>query len=464
MYCADASAPLGAASNRVGIPESEGPGVTWSADGRAPATRAGWPAADPDAADSLGSEVPCLGITGHENSQSCDLIPGAVFSIDYLETGGLVAWEEDRSHVPMHHLLSLRQSAKERGEAEPYQLAGRDVLVYGSGIGNGKRAHMDLRIELPGVRLGLAYRQSDRRGNANFYLNVTGEACVIDGALRIHDWVHQTLEELGGDLRDEWMKRIDICLDLPGIGLQDWMGPAFHNGHFKTASREWGCHEGKEGKHGLVLPTGSCRLSIYDKLRETYSKKKELYRLAMGQRWGGCKPLAATRIEFQLRKPWLDQYGLRTTDAVLQNLPAIVLLLMQTDSRPFFCFTDGAVDRENQHQSRSSVHPEWLRIVRTMVALAGRPSEPLARVDRGQITAERACRNAIGYLTSAAAEQGAELTSVEDVGHYLIQLAHQNEIGDGHVQASLAKKTQQRCTRTESTEFPYGQNVNGGVA
>ena len=414
-----------------------------------------------DVSSPLTTEKIILSLVLHPDAYSgpvvqSDSYPGAVFSIDWLETGGLVHWYETTD--TLRQIERLREAAKAGNEPEPYVLGNQEVLVQPTGIGSGKQQHLSYRIEWPGVMLAFDTRNQDSRQHANFYLKIMGQACLVDGALATLAKAEEIIKELGGTLHDDWVKRIDLALDLPDVDLQEVFLPAFRETHFVASGSQWNAWDGKQGCTGFTIGTQSrCKLNVYDKLAET-KKKDELYQLAMQQnRWGGRVPKSATRIEYQLRKPWLDQFCLTTTEHVLKLLPAIVARLTELEKRPFFALTAQAVDRKNKHQSRCPRLPAWIKAVRTFQDLAGEPSEPLKRVQRSRIDGRKGTLSAVGYLQSIAAQSGRCVSNASDLIEFLREQIDRNEITDADLQIKWEKKARKAGTFRESQDFPFGK-------
>ncbi|MCB9950052.1 MAG: hypothetical protein H6824_03645 [Planctomycetaceae bacterium] len=384
-----------------------------------------------------------------------DLYANAVVAVDWLETGGLIRWEED-SRVLLQ-VERLREAAGAAGQPEPYVLCDQEVLIYPKGIGSGKQQHLPYRIEWPGVMLAFDTRNQDSRQHGNWYLKVTGEGCVQLGAMTCYRKAGEIVQELGGVLYDQWVKRIDFALDLPDVDLKAEFLDAFRQEHFLTSSKSWNPYDGPEGCSGFTVGTmNRVKLNVYDKLRQA-KKKDELYQLAMQQnRWGGRIPNAATRIEYQIRKPWLDEYGLCRADDVFRMIPAIISRLAELEKRPFFAMTNGPVDRKNKHQNRCGRLPAWVKAVATFQTLAGQPHEPLERVNRELIGGKRALQSAMGFLTSAAAKSGRCIATSADLVEFLREQIERNEVVDEDIFQKWEKKARKEGTFRESQDFRFG--------
>lgn len=217
-----------------------------------------------------------LGQDGCSVSTECEpttdqlLYPGAVAAIDWLEEGGLVEWDSIHGEHERFRLHDLQHQAKLKNEPVPYEIAGQTTLLYPLGIASGRQQRMTYRLEWPGVTLAFSTSATDARLHANLHLIITGEACLLQGAQTSRMLATDILTELGGMVKDFWTKRIDVCLDVPGFDLNDWLLPAFAQQHFLTNASKWNPWDGKQGCTGFTV--GSRRrasLNVYDKLKQT---------------------------------------------------------------------------------------------------------------------------------------------------------------------------------------------------
>jgi hypothetical protein len=189
-------------------------------------------------------------------------------------------------------------------------------------------------------------------------------------------------------------------------------------------------------------------------------KNNGVYGAAMIQhRWNGKLPESAARVEYQLHRDFFQQFGgLKTATDVMARLPDVVERLIQTDERPFFKLTDAIPDRKGRHQGRVGTLPEWEAIIGLIRQLVGKPQTQLLRLNRDLIDAKRACANAIGYLTSAAAQLGVTIEGTQDLVSFLRDLLERNDIADETVKMKFDDKARRYGTWNEATEFPFGVN------
>ena len=111
-----------------------------------------------------------------------------------------------------------------------------------------------------------------------------------------------------------------------------------------------------------------------------------LYQAMIDRRWGGQKPDHATRIEFQLSRACLRDFGIDSPSQFMKSIGTIVLEL----SFNWFRLTAEAVDRKNNHQSRALTHPVWEEIQGAFVkCFIDAFAEPLSPIHREQVDVKR---------------------------------------------------------------------------
>lgn len=360
------------------------------------------------------------------SSHSAEVSPfdNAVFAIDWLETAGCVRWDDTRSRQEFIRLLDLQNLARINNAPEPVQFGPHAGYLHPRGIGSGRQTRLPYRFEFHGIMLALSPSEDSSRQFNNYYLKIPGSACLVFGARESWQMAHDVVRELGGELDDEWLRRLDLCVDLPGYALADVLQPAFDAGQFLTSAKNWNPWDGVGGKTGFTVGSRkSLSLNVYDKLAEVNKKHDEvIHRAMIDRRWGGVEPEAAARIEYSASRAYLQSIGADTVQDSLKNLGAIVEKLTATAPRPFFRMTDGVPDKANKHQSRAATLPEWEQIVEVFREQAGKPVGPLPAVRRGRMKLTRKYRMVRGFLASAAADLQRGVKSVKDAVELLLYL------------------------------------------
>lgn len=408
--------------------------------------------------------VACPGITQPQTRQvsgvsSPSTLQG-VLNIDWWESAGCVEWGPDSS--PFFDEIERHQNqAIECRAPVPWAFGDGQIFVAERGIGTGRASRLEFRLEWCGATIGLSARKEPTRLLSNFYLNVPGKACLIRGVDNVRETVYTWLEQWGGTLVDEWVRRLDLCLDVPGFDLNDRVFPACQAGQYLSTMRRNSSNRECTRTTGFAIGRSpGARLTIYDKLAEVRQKNDSAYGLAMiERRWNGVFPKSAARVEYQMHREFFQQFdGLKNATDLMNRLPDIVERLIQTDQRPFFQLTDAVPDREGRHQSRVGVLPEWAAIIALIRAQVDRPRQPLKRLERNLISAKRACANAIGYLTSAAADLGIVVERKADLVSLLEELMKRNDVCDDVIRLKWEDKARRCGTFEEVCQFPFGAN------
>jgi len=353
-----------------------------------------------------------------------DLKSTAIASVDWYEIGGQVTWDDQDSEYEFRKLDHVLRKAQDRKFPEPWTIAGKTVLVYPGGIGSGKQSRMSYRIEWGPLVIGLADRPSESRQLNNFYLKASGEACLLLGMRAILDFQYEIIRSFCGVLSDSWLKRIDLCVDLPGVSVKDHLVPAYLQDQFITSTEDWGAYAGPKGPKGFAFSSSRrIRVNAYDKLYEVKRKGPDYQQAMVQYRWRGSWPESATRVEYQIRKPWLDQYSIGGTAAdTLVRLGDLVAKVTSEGPRPLLRFTSTRPDREHGHQGRAKTLPLWREITEAFRSGFSPEILPLARLNRGNITVIKALKSIRGYLTKAAATCGKSVKSLSDAIEFLEEM------------------------------------------
>ncbi len=327
-------------------------------------------------------------------------------------------------------LEAVFQRAKELRKPIPWELVDRTVLVHATGMGAGSQSRMRYQVESGGILIGLTDRHSSGRRHANFQLLAKGEACLMVGLAGILEFQESLIRELGGELTDSWGKRMDLCFDVPGVSIHNDLYPAFKERRFITSSVKWSTYDGPQGVTGFSIKSNDLTLNIYDKLQQIQHKGED-YRAAMLQhRWNNTWPKSAIRIEFQIRKPWLDKHSILTAPEMLSQRRDIITKLLSKGPRPFVRFTNTLPDRENGHQDRVKTLPFWDWI--TKVFPSGFPDgiKPLVRLNRDNLTGLSDARMLLGCVTKAAAKLDIAIHSQSDAVLFFQELLARASLTD----------------------------------
>lgn len=375
-------------------------------------------------------------------------------SIDWLECGGIIdvsAADEKQFFVMDQKMVT----AQELNKPVELSLAGHSVLLFPKGIGSGKEARQTYRVEYGPAMLAFSFREAKDRLCANMYYKIPGTSCLIWGAWEIRRLFHQMLEGLGCQVVDEWPRRIDLCLDLPGTNWREKLKPAIDAGCTLGTFTVQSDFHVKRLSTGVKFQTAHISLRIYDKVQETRRREPEYQVAIVMNRWGGQLPADATRIELEFRGEWLRQHQeLKDLDGVRRHLPDIVEKAIGDAERPFFRLTETPVDRENGHQSRVATHHVWQEYRDYWRAGLGDPDRPPKRLPRHMIDGRRAFACVKGYLTGDAARRGEVIQSLADAQDQLRKMHENNWASDEDWKKAWEEKARRFATLDGTVDFP----------
>lgn len=349
---------------------------------------------------------------------------GASAHVDELHLGCEIKW------APGHdeHWAAI-ETAKQ--DAQAAQVACRfplipgvlDAVVHGIGTGRGRESYCAYWISCgPGgcVWVQVDPRESDGRHLYNGRIRITGRACLLLGMEAALGMARRVVAWLGGEIKDEWVKVIHVCMDLPGVEVDEFVEP-FRRRQFTTTAKEWAIRDGVDGSTGYTVgkSSGRLRLNVYDKLADIATNHDGVYEQAyVDRRCGGAKPPAATRVEYQVGREWLTEHELDTPEDVLGRLADLVSKLTAAEgdeAYAFFRLTDQVPDRANKNQQRAGVLQLWACVVDEFRRRIGEPVGRLGRIVREKIKDDRATKTVVSYVTRMAAAWDRLCETGEDV-------------------------------------------------
>lgn len=267
-----------------------------------------------------------------------------------------------------------REQAEGGSEAGAvYQTASGSLLRIGpSGAKYG--CYCRWVAEWNGCRLAFVNRQAASDKMHGVFVQLGSLSLMTVGLDTLWAELLELLAELGFKYERHSISRTDIAVDLPGVDVKEFTSLALMGCEI-TKAREGNLHFGAliedhetfyRGRGQRVL------LRIYNKLLEVESDPaKEAVLIA--KRWGGKRPEAATRVEFQVGREVLrDRWGVETIDDLKRALPQIVEWL----TSEWYRLTASPVDRENRNHSRATTADAWRAVQRAFADWVCEPPVP----------------------------------------------------------------------------------------
>ncbi|MBU1735846.1 MAG: replication initiation factor domain-containing protein [Verrucomicrobia bacterium] len=325
-------------------------------------------------------------------------------------------WVETRDKLEIYKELAAHEEVPK--EFKRWDVNGIEVNVEPAGAKLGhknKGSYFAYKMEYGEITVLIADHPSPRGSIPNVVIRINGEACLIYGAINCLKHGRDFIACLGGIIRKEKLSRVDIALDMPGVGMSDFFA-AFNEKRYICRAKSRGFTE----SNGLTLKFGESPLllRIYDKLAETQKRANPLKAFAIkDRRWDGVIPGQAARVEFELKREALKERGIDSPDDYFMKRADLVNYLV----RGWFRFTSEVVDRENKNQSRAEVLPLWKEVQTAFESWAGSPAGcSLAPLNREAVDVTQLFKQMLGLGKAAARYQGKNNLNTEELLPYIM--------------------------------------------
>ncbi|MEI6154724.1 MAG: plasmid replication initiation factor [Deltaproteobacteria bacterium] len=350
--------------------------------------------------------------------------------IDSLDLGLYVVWGSGWKRR-LHSLDKKRQQSRKLGGLLIGLPSGRICIFKPGGKGENYRFH--LQFEAYNLYIGKAARPGL---SPNVYLSISAKTLWINSIEIALSWIAEDLKAIGGgSVQHIKVSRVDLCADfwIPG-GLSY----EFLRSHKVTHNEKGELYLDKDDVETYYVghKKAPIRLRTYNKGVEVKQESgKKLWFLEIWQRestediW---------RIEFQLRRPALKQFGINSLDDLKKKKAGVWLNLT---SKWFSLRLP-----DNEKAERKTIHPFWCAVQECFTQNV--PDREVKRAYRsaGTTSPEWHLSHIDGCLSSFAALQG--ITNRDDALHELkICLTRRNNAAD--FETTCIKKAIQRGTLSD---------------
>ncbi len=218
------------------------------------------------------------------------------------------------------------------------------------------------------------------------------------------------VEELKGAIQQNKLSRVDACVDLSGTPIAEFVEP-FQNRWIVSRSRTKANYavgtfvndylQGKQAT-GFTIGKSPLMCRVYDKLIES---QRDAVKLAVliATRWGHL-PGSATRVEFQIERTKLKQFGIDSVEHWIDKRGDVIDELTQNWLR----LTAGPVDRK--HADRTPMHPVWETTRSAFFAWCGDSTGcELIPLPKLEVSSRRQMAMIVGILKGMFARVGKEI-------------------------------------------------------
>jgi hypothetical protein len=329
------------------------------------------------------------------------------FQICFME------WDKLHEKLEMYSAVAM----EEKKEVMCADLDGALMAPGGASIGKGagKRGkYCKYRMRMPWGAVLIAEDQKYKGSWPNVQVSIPGEVCLTyrGGAIEAFGDAVKWIESLSVSVDSEKISRVDFCADFPGYRMRP----------LKTAffALKWRCRAKRRGhdeSNGITLNFGSnpLLLRIYDKLREIEAKYLQgepiKFEHMVQKRWGGVVPDSAIRVEYQVSRPKLKQWGVDSFEDLMKEAPNILGYLTGYDAeKRWFRFLKKT--RDAKHPERDETSDFWRTVQRVFISRFGLP-EKIKDIDPDNADTEVLCKQGFGVLEAAAWNGGFEIPERE---------------------------------------------------
>jgi len=362
---------------------------------RPPAEAAGAHEFTSSTAGSDGGGIMASSVTRHAQITERIVEDGGIVAklllcgVDTLDVGLYVKWLYGWNQLQRE--FEVHKSAAEGKEAVPWRHFGPCEAVF---YPSGKPPQYRYHFQIPMVGHFFVGKSRKAHKSPNVYASLSAEAIWNGGVENVGSILNEVIKQLDGQIDSSKVSRCDLCADfLIRGGLTD----RFIREHRVSHSDKQSFHA--DGNRLETYYLGSKRspiqLRIYDKAKEIHEKSKKFW---FKELWGVDELEDIWRVEFQLRRTALKQFGIEGTETLKVKLPGLWRHL----TTEWFSLRI----RDDSNTSRQSFHPWWFQ-VQECAGEFGQwmPVSRVQRATRPQDISQLASMVA-GYLVSYAAATG----------------------------------------------------------
>lgn len=288
-----------------------------------------------------------VSVTRHALTPLVEEFEFLLCGIDTIDLGLYVIWGPGWKRR-LHNLDKKKQLARKKDGLLIPMPSGRICNFRPNGKGENYRYH--LQFEAYNLYIGIAARPET---SPNVYLSINAKTIWLQGIETALSWVAEDLKTIGGgSIQRVQASRVDLCCDFM---IPDGLSYEFLHSHKATHNRKgklfWG--EDDEVETYYVGVKGApIQLRIYNKGIEVNLKGgAKLWFLELWQRESTDN---IWRVEFQLRRPALKEFGINSLDDLKEKKAGVWCNLTSK------CFSLRLPD--NEKTERRTIHPFWCAV------------------------------------------------------------------------------------------------------
>lgn len=333
---------------------------------------------------------------------------------DTVDWGWLVSFPE-KTLSQFREVLGKAQKAAQAEDVEGAQVRfGDHPFVVRPGGARVQGLYFAWVLEMNGWTLSVMDREQPWGETPNVRVHVGALPLLYFGLEDCHRLAKSVIEKAGGTIEGEKISRMDACLDVMGVPVNEFVEP-FVAGRVVRRGKKVDLHWDGRETTGLTIGRGAVVLRVYDKIAECQNNAVK-WDAMVQMRFGGEVPAEVTRVEFQLRRKVLKELGIDTIASWIEKRASVLDYL----TAHWFRLTAEAVDVD--HTERAAPSGLWQRVSEGFSSWAGVALLPAVRdrMKRKVLEIGGLMRQAFGCVTSAAAVRGVAITAWSDMCRFLL--------------------------------------------
>lgn len=326
---------------------------------------------------------------------------------DTVDLGWQVQWRPEAWKLLSRRLQEGQEGARAGDNGDPIvEFGDRSMVMRAAGRAAGNTYYAFVG-DSEGLQFAIMDREEPWGKTPNVRVHFGAVALMVLGLDEAYRRARCTIERAGGVIEAEVVSRIDPCVDLIDLAVAEFV-EAVIGGRCVRRARKAQYFEDRSRWTGVAVGMGGAiSLRIYDKVAECEGTEKWTYLLAC--RFEGEIPDVVTRVEYQLRRRALKEFGIDTIEDWKQKRGEVLRYLIED----WFRIVAEKVDRQNTERFRACAL--WRTVVAGFESWVGAAERAARRIALSCFDHRQVRRQAIGCVTSLAAYWGHSVNKIEDV-------------------------------------------------
>ncbi|GAA4424242.1 hypothetical protein [Bremerella cremea] len=259
---------------------------------------------------------------------------------DTVEISLYVAWNPYWSFLQEFFDERKRDAQSTKGDRGLFEIGGWNFEMLPSGAGGRSGMVAKYLLNVAGMQFRITTGHSPNGDTPNVSVRIGSVALMTQGLERCLADIHAFLDLFGGLLLENKLSRVDSCIDLPGVPMDRFAKAMSQRHYICRAKLAQHFLDGADMTSVSIGKEPKCR--IYDKVAELHARTDvPKLQAILNARWNGEFPETATRIEWQIRRKTIKQFGINSVEDWIEKRSGVFnylfewLRILDTEGRKF---------------------------------------------------------------------------------------------------------------------------------